>query len=66
MQANGTFSLVDAVSEYARKWKTISAEIREYLLQNTTEHNIHEIIQVTYDCVVSIAIVRRFDSLKVR
>jgi len=45
-QANGTFALVDTVSEYARKWKKISAEIREYLLQNTTDHNIKEIIQV--------------------
>lgn len=45
-KANGTFSLVDAVSEYALKWKTISTEIREYLLRNTTEHNINEIIEV--------------------
>jgi len=39
--------LVESISEYARKWLSVSVEIREFLLQNTTEHNIDEIVQVS-------------------
>jgi hypothetical protein len=46
LQVNGTFELVDVISEYARKWLKISADIRAYLMLNTTENNMQEIVQV--------------------
>ncbi len=45
-QANQTFALVDTISEYARKWLIVSAEIRKYLTKNSTNYNLMDIRQV--------------------
>lgn len=45
-QANATFAMVDRINEYAEKWLNVSAQIRAYLLRNTTEHNLQSIREV--------------------
>ena len=46
VQANGIFSLLDRISQYATKWLNVSAEIGEYLLQNDTKANLDSIRNV--------------------
>ena len=46
LQANATFAMVDRINEYAEKWLNVSAEIRQYLQKNTTEHNLKSIREV--------------------
>ena len=46
-KANESFALVHHVSQYARKWLNVSAQIRDYLDQNSTERNLHDIRQVS-------------------
>ena len=45
-KANGTFALIDLLSEYARNWLTVSDKIRSYLLLQTTEENLERIKQI--------------------
>jgi hypothetical protein len=42
---NGTFQVIDVISEFARKWLNVSADIRGYLLLNKTGSNIQEIVE---------------------
>ncbi|CAC5402030.1 ABCA2 [Mytilus coruscus] len=46
IKANQTFQLIQEVNIYARKWQNVSAELRAYLLENKTEHNLISIRQM--------------------
>ncbi|KAK3577511.1 hypothetical protein CHS0354_026468 [Potamilus streckersoni] len=48
-KANESFEFVDRVSEYARKWLNVSADLRSYLQQNSTADNLKAIKKMQED-----------------
>jgi len=45
-KSNESFALIDLLSSYAKKWRNVSTEIRQYLMINTTEENLNFIRQM--------------------
>ena len=41
-----TFELVDTINNYAREWLNISSDLRDYLMKNSTKHNLEAVKQV--------------------
>eukprot|EP00918_Siedleckia_nematoides_P057595 GHVU01125596.1.p1 GENE.GHVU01125596.1~~GHVU01125596.1.p1 ORF type:complete len:1296 (-),score=180.93 GHVU01125596.1:585-4472(-) len=48
-QANQSFVLVDRISEYATKWLNVSAQLRHYLMLNSTVKNLESIREMQHE-----------------
>lgn len=47
LQANSTLALIDGMAQYATKWLNVSAQIRDYLEEPSTEQNLQDIREVS-------------------
>ncbi|KAK3087439.1 hypothetical protein FSP39_005943 [Pinctada imbricata] len=59
-KANESFAMIDLMSEYARKWLNVSAEIRTYLLENTTAQHLASIQQMQREIRMSTGVISKF------
>ncbi|XP_071097331.1 ATP-binding cassette sub-family A member 2-like isoform X1 [Haliotis cracherodii] len=49
IQANASFAFIDLISDYARTWLNVSVELKEYLEEPQTAHNLDSIREMQHE-----------------